>query len=328
MSSGTSSQKERFLHEAASLYYKEGKTQAEVAELLGVSRTKVIRALQEARAAGIVQITIVDPSETNHSLARQLENTLGLGKAVVTTGRSTDANFTRQRVGHAAANYLMETLENGVKLGLGWGRTLYDVTQALEFDRPYHTQVVPLLGGLGKIAPSFQVHDMARVAAERLGGTWRAFYVPALVDSPEAYESLMASADVNHVTAAWRELDVALVGLGNLDLGQDVRMLFADYLDAGAIEQLESSGAVGDICMRFFDGDGTPVKGAHEHLFSISLQEFKAVPHKIAVACGTRKAESILGAARGGYVNTLITDSEAAEEVLHLAEKPGNRSNK
>lgn len=327
MFSSSSSQRERFLHEAASLYYKEGRTQAEVAEIMGVSRTKVLRALQEARAAGIVQITIVDPSETNQLLATQLEQALGIGKVLVTTGRSTDASYTRQRVGHAAAGYLKETLEDGVNLGMGWGRTLYDVTQALEFSRPYHTQIVPLLGGLGKIAPSFQVHDMARVAAERLGGTWRTFYVPAIVDSQAAYESLMASADVNQVTASWQDLDVALIGLGNLDLGQEVRMLFADYMSADALGSLEQSGAVGDICMRFFDEAGTPVKGALGHLFSITLEQFRAIPQKIAVACGAGKAEAIRGAARGGYLDTLITDSEAAEEVLRLAAEQ-NRSEK
>ncbi len=328
MSTTSSSHRERFLHAVASLYYNEGKTQVEIAELLDVSRSKILRALQEARSVGIVQITIVDPSATNEELANELEQTLGLAKAVVTAAHPTDSGFTRRRVGHAAANHLKEVLPEGGTLGIGWGRTLFDVTQTLEFDRRYETQVIPLLGGLGKIAPSFQVHDTARVAAEKLGGTWRAFYVPALVESAGAYESLMASADVSHVTAAWRDLDVALVGIGNVDLGQDVRMLFADYLDAGAVGQLRKTGAVGDICMRFFDIQGAPVEGAFEHLFSIELAQLAAIPRKIAVASGVSKSAAILGAVRGGYVDTLVTDSVAATEVLRLAEGPDDGSDR
>lgn len=308
-----------FLHSVASLYYSEGKTQAEIASLLGVSRSKVLRALQEARSAGIVQISVIDPNETHDSLAQELENTLGLRKAVITAGHPSDAGFTRERVGHAAATHLKETLPDGATLGIGWGRTLYEVTKALEYTRPYDVEVVPLLGGLGKIAPSFQVHDTARVAAERLGGSWRTFYVPAVVESADAYRSLKASADVSQVTAIWGALDVALVGIGNVDLGPEVHMFFADYLDDSAFDELRSSGAVGDICMRFFDSDGRPAKGTLENLFSIELEQLRAVSRKIAAACGMTKAKAILGAVRGGYVDTLVTDSHTASEVLRLS---------
>src|SRR5690606_16691191 len=82
MSSDASPQHMRFLHTVASLYHLEGKTQMDIADLLSVSRSKVLRALQEARAQGIVQITVVDPSETNASLAAELESRLGLHKAI------------------------------------------------------------------------------------------------------------------------------------------------------------------------------------------------------------------------------------------------------
>lgn len=310
----------RFLHTVASLYHLEGKTQVQIAELLAVSRTKVLRALHEARALGIVQITVVDPSETNGGLAGELEERLGLRKAIVVAGHPSDPVFTRQRVGHAAAAYLEEALALKGALGLGWGRTLYDVTQAMEASRRRDLNVIPLLGGLSKIAPSFQVHDMARVVSEKLGGRWRTLFVPALVDSEEAYSSLMASADVSQVTADWDRLDVALIGIGNVDLGKEVQMLFADYLDDGAVSELQSAGAVGDVCMRFFDAAGRPVSGSMPYLFSIALEQVRAVPHVIAVACGAAKAAAILGAVRGGYLDTLVTDAAAAREVLRLHE--------
>ncbi len=318
MSSDASPQHMRFLHTVASLYHLEGKTQVEIAELLSVSRSKVLRALQEARAQGIVQITVVDPSETNTSLAAELEARLGLHKAIVVAGHPSDPAFTRERVGHAAATYLNETLPSDATIGLGWGRTLYSVTQALEANRSRNVRVIPLLGGLGKIAPSFQVHDMARVMSEKLGGSWATFFVPALVDSPEAYASLLASTDVSEVTAAWRTLDIAVIGIGNVDLGQDVQMLFAEYLDDKAVGQLQTAGAVGDICMRFFDTNGDPVPGALPYLFSVELEQVEAIPRVIATACGASKAAAILGAARGGYFDVLVTDAAAAREVLRL----------
>ena len=44
-----------FLIRLASLYYLEGKTQAKVAQELGISRQKVQRLLQQARELGIVE---------------------------------------------------------------------------------------------------------------------------------------------------------------------------------------------------------------------------------------------------------------------------------
>lgn len=325
MSSNSSAQNLGFLHTVASLYHLEGKTQVQIAEILSVSRAKVLRALQEARALGIVQITVVDPSETNGGLAGELESRLGLRKAIVVAGHPSDPAFTRQRVGHAAATYLEEALPDEGALGLGWGRTLYDVTQAMEASRRRNLSVIPLLGGLGKIAPSFQVHDMARIASEKLGGSWMTLYVPALVDSQEAYSSLIASSDVSLVTAAWESLDVALIGIGNVDLGQDVQMLFADYLDDGAIAELQTAGAVGDICMRFLDADGQPVAGSMPYLFSVGLEQIKAVPRVIGVACGASKGAAILGAIRGGYLDTIVTDAAAAREVLRLHEAASDR---
>lgn len=322
MSSEASLQHIRFLHTVATLYHLEGRTQANIAELLNVSRTKVLRALQEARARGIVQITVVDPSATNQALEAELVSRLGLSKAIVVTGNSADPAFTRQRVGHAAARYLEESLPPDAMIGLGWGRTLYDVVHALEGRRDRNVRVIPLLGGLGKIAPSFQVHDMARVVSERLGGTWSTFYVPAIVDSAAAYASLLASTDVSAVTSAWRSLDVAVVGIGNIDLGEEVEMLFADYLDDASRRGLQASGAVGDVCMRFFDAEGHPVDTL-PYLFSIELQQLRSVPRVVAAACGAAKGPAVLGAVRGGYVDVLVTDVAAAQEVLRLSELSG-----
>lgn len=319
MSSDASLQHIRFLHAVASLYHIEGKTQANIAELLNVSRTRVLRALQEARTRGIVQITVVDPSETNTTLESELESRLGLSKAIVVTGNSGDPAFTRQRVGHAAATYLAESFASDASIGLGWGRTLYDVAHAMPATRSRNVRVIPLLGGLGKIAPSFQVHDMARIVSEKLGGTWTTFYVPALVDSPEAYASLLASTDVSQVTSAWGALDVAVIGVGNIDLGEDVQMLFADYLDDASRRRLQASGAVGDICMRFFDAAGRPVETL-SYLFSIELEQLRSVPRVVAAACGASKGAAILGAVRGGYIDVLVTDAMAAREVLRLHE--------
>lgn len=308
----------RFLHAVASLYHLEGKTQAEIANVLQVSRSKVLRALQEARAVGIVQIRVVDPSRTDETLADDLVQAFGLERAIVVAGHAEDRAFTRRRVGHATATLLDEILPDDAALGLGWGRTLFEVTQAIEPSRRRNLRVVPLMGGLGQVAPSFQVHEMARVCSERFGGSWIPFFLPAIVESEAAHGALMASADAAQVQSAWDALDVALFGIGNVDLGRELQMLFATYLDDTAKERMQRAGVVGDICMRFFRERGESVDDALRYVVSIDLDRLRRVPRKIAAACGAEKASAIAAAARGGYVDTLVTDAGAAREMLRL----------
>ena len=58
LTSGEKSNFFDFLTRLSSLYYLEGKTQAKVAQELGISRQKVQRLLQQARELEIVKINI------------------------------------------------------------------------------------------------------------------------------------------------------------------------------------------------------------------------------------------------------------------------------
>jgi DNA-binding transcriptional regulator LsrR (DeoR family) len=99
-------------------------------------------------------------------------------------------------------------------------------------------------------------------------------------------------------------------------------LLRAGYLAREEFDALMSQGVVGDICARHFDQYGH--KAAHhldERLIGVTLDELSKVPTVIGVAYTKAKAAALLAALRGGYVNILVTDSEAAEEVLRLSEE-------
>lgn len=310
----------RLIHAAAELYYLEGKTQLEIANVMGLSRSKVLRLLQEARDEGIVQISVINPFESVETLANTLKLRLGLSTVIVVGGQSNEPTHVRKRLGYAAARYLGSALRQGTTLGIGWGRTLHEVAQALEAEPTRNLTIVPFMGGLGQITPSFQVHAMARTFSEKFGGTWKTLYAPALVEDAALYSALMASRDIVPITTLWNEVDVALVGIGNIDLGEEVQMLFADYMTGNVHDRLRQANAVGDICMRFFDMDGHVVDDGLEHVISIELSRLKQIPHRIGVAGGAAKASAIIGAARGGFINTLITDEAAVRQILPLIE--------
>jgi len=309
----------RLMVQVARLYYEDDRTQEEIATALGLSRPKVSRLLQQARQEGIVQICIIDPSSNHAQLENALVERFGLAVAVVVPGERGSPELVRRRIGQRAARYLESTLRDGDVVGIGWGRTLHAMVASLQVTRTTRISVVPLIGGLGGISPSFQIHELARMLAEAFGGTWQSFYAPAIMQDEESWNRLMCSTDATRIAEDWERMNLALVGIGNVGFETDMQMLFADYLDRETQERLKVARAVGDICMRFFDLQGCPCPDVLRGVVGIGLPRLQKVHRVVGVAGGPGKAEAILGALRGRFINVLVTDETAAQQVLELA---------
>ena len=312
-------QNQQWMLKAARLYYEQNHTQDQIARALKTSRPMVSRLLQQARAEGIVQIKIIDPRARHTALEKELLKKFHLTDAMVVATEADSTDQFRRHIGQAAARYLERTLQNGDVVGIGWGRSLYEMVNNLEPKHKARITVAPLIGGLGQIAPMFQVHELTRLLAEAFGGTWQNFYTPALVESDEMASTLLRSADGKQVTALWQHLSVAVVGIGNVELGAEMQMLFVNYLDAETQKRLQDAQAVGDICVRFFDLKGKPCADAMRGVVGIPLEQLRKTRRVIGLAGGVAKAEAILGALRGRYINVLVTDESAARRVLELA---------
>ena len=317
----TSAERLELIHLVAVLYYTANKTQNEIAKELSVSRQTVSRLLSQAREEGIVKITITNPFASMELLADSLQQALNLSTVIVIPGEDGSQAQIRRHLGYATARYLETAVGTGDTVGIGWGRTLSEVVEALNVDGDKGLTVAPLMGGLNHIAPSFQVHEMARIFSEKLGGVWKPFYVPAIVENETLRQSLFESQDVRQIMESWKNLNVVLVGIGDIDLGPDVHMLFADYMDDNRMSHLKHADAVGDICMRFFDIQGNSITDGLPGVVGIELNEIRQARLRIGVAGGAEKAEAIIGAARGGYINTLITDESAASRIIARSKK-------
>ena len=86
------------------------------------------------------------------------------------------------------------------------------------------------------------------------------------------------------------------------------------------LSELHAAGAVGEICARFYDINGGPcATSLDRRMVAPDLEQLRSIPLIIGVACGHEKAAAILGAVRGGYVKTLVTDDVTAVAILSLA---------
>src|ERR1700752_4552376 len=114
---------------AATLYYLDGLTQAEIASRLGVSRPTARRLGGRAEAKGLGRIEVVVPPDMSDDLhadeERELEQRYGLTEAVV-AGHGVDVGAPGRpaayaSVGRAAAALLMRRLSPNDVLGFTWG---------------------------------------------------------------------------------------------------------------------------------------------------------------------------------------------------------------
>jgi len=82
---------------------------------------------------------------------------------------------------------------------------------------------------------------------------------------------------------------------------------------------LRERGVVGDILGQFFDAGGNVVDlPIHDRRIGIELADLRRIPKVVGVAGGEHKAEAILGALRGGFLDVLVTNELAAIRLLEL----------
>ena len=92
----------------------------------------------------------------------------------------------------------------------------------------------------------------------------------------------------------------------------------AGYITGENLEAFARDGMAGDIALHFFDEDGNTEKFRefNDRVAGMPLEMVKKVRNRIGIAGGENRAEAIRGAIKGGYINMLITNIDAAERLL------------
>ncbi|TVR86753.1 MAG: sugar-binding transcriptional regulator [Trueperaceae bacterium] len=302
--------------EAATLYYEEQLTQAEIGQRLATSRSTVSRLLRDARARGVVQFTIHHPWARHSRLEARLRATFGLRDARVLRAGQRSPEAVLDGVGALAARYLQGVIRDGMVLGVSYGRTIAATIGHLTPTRPLDLVVVQLLGALGSDNPLIEGSNLARDLAAKYGATYRYLYAPLVVEDARTRDRFVQEPLVQDVLAVGRQADIALVGIGVLG-DEAPSLIYRGYLGVADIARLRALGAVGNMCAQFFDADGVQLDtDLNQRAISIGLDGLKGIGLVVAAASGRQKAPAILGALRGGHVDVLISDDEAIEAVL------------
>jgi len=299
----------------AEMYYEQNKTQNEIASTLNISRPQVSRLLSQARDEGIVQIRVVNPFSRAEELEQALTARFGLEDAVVVPTAHHSSDAIARKLGKEAASYLERHLQLGQSLGIGRGATVYHTVHNLQEHQHLELNVVPLAGGLGEADAYFQVNEMVRLVAERLGSVAHYLYAPGVVDNAAVLNAFLMEKGSASTLSFWDHLDWCLVGIGAIRLYHTPGFLetLCGMYGRDAVEQE----AVGDVNLLLLSRQGNviPLRPPNA-ILAISPEQLRRTPHVVAVAGGTGKAAAIRSALLSGLIKILITDEPTAALIL------------
>lgn len=302
----------------ARLYYERGLHQPEIARQLSLSQPMVSRLLSAAEKEGIVRTSVMAPPGVYGELEEELQRRYKLKDAVVADSASESGDEVLRAIGSAAAGYLDATLGTEEVVGISsWSETLLRTVASMQPRwRASGTHVVQVLGGIGK--PTAEIHAVR--LTEQLSSLLKAephfLSAPGVTSSPEAAKAYLAEPEVRDTTGYFNRLTVALVGIGAL---RPSRLLdeSGNVFSPQELLQLERLGAVGDVCVRFFDRRGRDIHSSFDdRVVGMSLGQLRHVPRTIGIAGTAPKLDAIKGALEGGLINILITDRFTAEQLV------------
>lgn len=302
---------DELLADVARRYYLDTTSKVDIAKQLGLSRFKVARLLEEARARGVVRIQIQSPGAVDRALSADLASALGVPRCVVTE-TSGSPERVRQQLAESAARVLPPLVRDGDLLGLTWSRTVDAMVDHL-VQLPRCT-VVQLAGSLHTPAGGSTTMDLARRAATLAGGTAHAVHAPLVVDDVAAVVALRRQPGIADTLGLADRLDVAVVAIGAWRSGCSTVW---DAVSTELRQHGEAGGAIAEVSGHLIDEAGRLVDSPLERMIiAVTLDQLRRPAERVALAAGPHRGPAVLAAVKAGLVTTLVTTTDLAREML------------
>lgn len=307
----------RLMAKVARLYYERGIRQADIAAQLDLSQATVSRLLKRAEEEHIVRISVSVPFGVFPELEEQLQAAYGLKDAIVVDTVDDDEQILRD-LGAAAAYYVETTLQPSELIGISsWSATLLAMVDAMHpLPRSSNVQVVQILGGVGN--PTAEVHaaHLTRRIAALTRGDATFLTAPGVAGSSDTAQVYRSDPFIRTALDRFSQVTLALVGIGAL-VPSKLLASSGNIFSSEELDLLRDRGAVGDICLRFFDQQGALVRTPlDDRVIGMPLEQMQQVQRSVGIAGGARKLHAIRGALVGRWINVLITDRFTAEALI------------
>lgn len=241
-------------------------------------------------------------------LEKQVAERLGIARALIVPGDSSQDPLVQVELGRTAARLLVKELRDGDIVAITGGTTMSHVADSIQAEKRRVT-VVPGRGALGE-SVEIQANTIAAKLAQALGGTYRLLHAPDSL-SRQAMDELVRDPGIAEVLALVRKTTVLILGIGDA-----LEMAARRHISPGQIGELKQKNAVAETLGYYFDEQGSIVWQANS--IGLQLSDLENIKTVIAVAGGSAKARAIGAVAAQHRHQILVTDQGAAEEILKL----------
>lgn len=307
----------RLMTKTAHMYYMSHLKQTEIAEQLDISQATTSRLLKRAQEEQIIRINVSSPVGIYADLESLIESKYGIKEAIVVESLPDEKQIMRD-LASAAAYYLITTLKPNEVIGISsWSATLLATVDAMmPISMSNGAQVIQILGGVGNSTVESRAVYLVNQLAMLIQGQAILLPVPAIVGALDTRQLYLQDPFVCETIDRFDSITLALVGIGSLE-PSDLLASSGNVFTPQELETLRSLGAVGDVCLRYFDVDGIPViTPLNDRVIGIELEQLRKVKRSVGIAGGKQKITAIRGALRGGFINVLITDLFTARRLL------------
>jgi DNA-binding transcriptional regulator LsrR (DeoR family) len=297
------------LTRVAWMYHIGGMSQKKIAEDLGFTRIKVTRLLKQAVESGIVHVSIDTAYFSFFALEQELMLASGLRWCVVIP---TVPNL-NEALARGLAHLCNEIIGLRGSVGVGLSRSLSLTHFYLDKHKCHVSSVVSICGAtmphlsLKLIDPGFRI-------ADSLGAEFYTIWAPLIVSSEADGNMLKRDYYISMVMEMARNVDYALVGIGNVE---DSQLIDSGYITDEDYKSILASGATGEILGHYFALNGEPRRTViNDRLIAV---DFPMKCPVLAAAGGSAKTRAL----RSGCVQGLVTDEKTAEAVLKMLHGAG-----
>ncbi len=315
---------ERLLVRISRLHFEEGQSMTEIARSLRVSATHIGRLIREAQQKGIVHIAIRAPAF--HDLELDLVKRYGLKDARV-VAYSESEDVLRRDLGARAAEFFEEIVSEGARVGIGSGRTLFEMVQNIR-ERPRNISIFPLtvIAERGLQTRSVSANTLANIlwfkARPRASASTLSLCLPDY--SPREIEHYLTSLRRKPSVAAFytslQALDVYFFSASHVRC--DSELIELAEAAGRDIDTLPQMGIVGDYFFNTIDAHGAFVPcGIEAYLINLPLVTLQkrskdATCQTVLIAGGPEKVEVIRAGLASRLFTILITDDRSARALL------------
>lgn len=302
---------ESLMEKAAYYYYFDNMTQQDIASLLGISRIRVIKLLEQARLSGIIQFKLRKKAEFNAKLEQSLIKKYGL-KDIYIIPKASSPDKDNENVAKAASVYIGDRLPDNAYINMGYGDTSKHLLNDLATTAESPISCVSLTGGVSYYLPDTR--------SNIFNAHLHLIPAPLLASSGSMAQAIRNEDSVNDIFRMVQLASVTVVGIGALH--EKSTIFNSGMLNRNDMNVLKMKGAVGDVLSHFIDKNGKLIANSIEdRLIGLSLEKLKELDNVIGVAAGESKVNAIRAVLRGGYLDILITDLSVAEQLLDEPEK-------